>query len=52
MKEDIKDKFVFLSAINLLIGGLLSNNIDLEDIVEWMKEIREDYLEEIKSNLK
>jgi hypothetical protein len=49
MKYEMRtSEFTFKNSINLMIAGLIQEDIDLEDALYWLKDIVGDYEEEIK----
>ena len=45
-------EFVFKQGINLMIRGLIEQrNVDLEDVIYWLKDIVNDYEYDIKGEI-
>jgi hypothetical protein len=50
--ENISEKFIFMSAILMLIRGVQSRGTELKETLNWLDEIIKDHEEEIKKQNK
>ena len=48
----LTDKLVFMNAVQLLIRGSMEKENDLEDVLDWLQDIVDDYQVEIKKQSK